>query len=1013
MRRRQTCLAFLVLLLGCGMVAQADVADGLRGLWEFDNAGDLTAATVGNDLVLAGDMTQTAIAGVDAGDGAVSIGVGSHYECYAGIPANGGGSYVNQYTLLFDFRYPSSSAGQYMCFFQTDTSNSNDGDYFISPSENWGVASITYAQNPGGMFSVPDTWYRVILSVDQGSGSQFFRLYIDGVLIHEHGNSGTDGRHSLYPDPEVSMLLFADENGEDPEIHCSTVGIWDRALTEEEIAGLGGPEDTLVSFGTASAPTPEDGVTDVPLDAVLAWTPGESAVSHDVYLGTAFDDVNDAGRDNPMDVLMSQGQADAAFDADGLLDFGQTYYWRIDEVNGAPDNTIFTGDVWSFTTEPFAYAVENIVATSNTTSDEDQGPENTVNGSGLDEADQHSTVTGDMWIGTPVEGETPYLQFAFDDVYKLHEMLVWNYNMEFEMALGLGVKDATVEYSENGTDWTVLGDVVLNQGPGTATYAANTTVPLEGVAAQYVRLTINSSYTSTTMHGLSEVRFTYIPVNAREPQPADGAADVPLETVLSWRSGREAVSHEVYLGTDPDALTLAATTTEPSYAATLDLGATYSWQIVEVNDAEAVSAWAGPMWTFTTEEYIVIDDFDDYVDVVEDGDVIWEVWIDGYVEFGGDPENGGGVVGHDTSPFAEQTIVRSGQSMPLYYNNANASAISEADRTVSPAQDWSVGGIESLSLWFHGVAGDTGQLYVKINGAEILYGGAAGDIAVETWIPWTIDLTTAGVDVSNVTELSVGVKGTGAGVVYIDDIRLYPSAPEMIEPIAPDDGDAGLLGLWKLDDGAGTVATDSSGNGHDGVFNGEPQWATGVAGGALQLDGADDYVVLDTIDYGEADLSVALWVKTDGWNEDAAIISNKDWNSGGNVGWAIAGGAGNNGSFQWNFSDGSGRADFDPSVSLCRISGGRWHHLCVTHDRDGLAKFYCDGMLIGQTDISALSGSLDAGLPTVLGTDGAEGTVWAYWFAGAFDDVRIFNRVLSHGEVAGLTGRTAPLYQGL
>jgi hypothetical protein len=185
-------------------------------------------------------------------------------------------------------------------------------------------------------------------------------------------------------------------------------------------------------------------------------------------------------------------------------------------------------------------------------------------------------------------------------------------------------------------------------------------------------------------------------------------------------------------------------------------------------------------------------------------------------------------------------------------------------------------------------------------------------------------------------------------------------------------------------------------------------------GGALQFDGEDDYVVLGTIEYGDAtsaDFSVALWVRTNGWNDDAAMISNKDWNSGGNAGWVIAGGAGNNGSWQWNYSDGSSRADFDPPVSLSPISDGEWHHLCATHDRDALALFYYDGMLIGEADISGASGSLDPGLPTVLGTDGAEGAVWQYWFTGALDDVRIYSRALSYGEVVGLVGRTAPLYK--
>jgi F5/8 type C domain len=761
MCKRQIGLVVFVLLLSCGMIAQADIGDGLKGLWEFGSADDLTAAKVGNDLVLAGDRAHTAMAGIGAGDGAVGIGVGSYYECIAGIAANGGGSMVNQYTLLFDFRYPSSSAGQYMCFFQTDTTNSNDGDYFISPSEDWGVGSISYASNPGGEFSVPDTWYRVILSVDQGSGDQFFRLYIDGVLIHTHGNSGTDGRHSLSADPDVAVLLFADENSEDPEIHCSTVAIWDRPLTAEEIAVLGGPGDTIVLFGPSSDPNPEDGATDIPRDAVLTWTAGEYAATHDIYLGTSFEDVNTADRANPLDVLLSQGQADASYDSDSLFDFGQTYYWRVDEVNAVP-TTIFRDEVWSFTVEPFAYPVENITATSNASSQDAVSPANTVNGSGLNSDDEHSTISSDMWLGVPDGAEPVWLQYDFNNVYKLHQMVVWNYNVEFELMLGFGIKDVTVEYSENGTDWIALGDVELAQATARPDYTFNTVVDFGGVPVKSVRLTVNSGWGPMGQYGLSEVRFLSIPTQAREPEPADGAADVDVDTLLSWRAGREAVSHEVYYGTDAEALALADTVSVNSYTlGALNLGTTYYWKIDEVNEADAVTTWAGGVWSFTTQEFLVVDDFESYND---EDNVIYETWIDGWVN------ETGSTVGYLSAPFAERTIVNSGsQSMPLSYDNAG---VTTAEAELDLGQNWTTNGVKSLSLYFYGAPDNTGQLYVKVNGTKVAYDG---DITTEAWQPFTIDLSTVGGNLSNVSSLTIGVEGAGAsGVVYVDDIRLYP-----------------------------------------------------------------------------------------------------------------------------------------------------------------------------------------------------------------------------------------------
>ncbi len=337
---------------------------------------------------------------------------------------------------------------------------------------------------------------------------------------------------------------------------------------------------------TASAPRPEDGQVDVPCTDALTWTAGEFAASHDVYLGTTFADVNDAGRDNPMDVLASEGQAETAYEPAAPLEFGTTYYWRVDEVNAAPDNTIFKGDIWSFTTETYAYPIENVTATASSFQST-MGPENTVNGSGLNANDQHSMVLADMWMST---GDKPaWIQYEFDQAYTLYEMWVWNSNQAIEPFLGFGAKSVTVEYSTDGQTWTVLENVPeFAKATGTATYAANTTVDFGGVQAKFVKLTINANWGGAVAQtGLSEVRFFDVPVQAFEPQPADAATAVSVATDLAWRAGRGATSHTVYIGTDADNLGSGQTVTEDSYTPTLNLGTTYYWKVDETGDAGA------------------------------------------------------------------------------------------------------------------------------------------------------------------------------------------------------------------------------------------------------------------------------------------------------------------------------------------------------------------------------------------------------------------------------------------
>jgi len=305
----------------------------------------------------------------------------------------------------------------------------------------------------------------------------------------------------------------------------------------------------------AKQPYPAKGTTDVSLTPVLSWTPGVSADKHDVYFGADFSDVNSADASDLTGIYRVRYDVNS-YTPPEVLDFDTTYYWRVDEVNAAPDYTIFKGNIWSFTVEPFAYAIENITATASSSNAANEGPENTVNGSGLDDNDLHSAEETDMWLSSTIGTQPTWIQYELDQVYKLHQMLVWNCNVGFESILGFGLKDVNIEYSTDGADWKTLGGVPeFAQAPGQDGYAYNTTVDLGGVPAKYIRLTANSNWGGLSQYGLSEVRLFYVPVKAREPDPDSGTTDMDVDNVtLSWRAGREAASHEVYFSTDEQAV---------------------------------------------------------------------------------------------------------------------------------------------------------------------------------------------------------------------------------------------------------------------------------------------------------------------------------------------------------------------------------------------------------------------------------------------------------------------------
>ncbi|MHC4537604.1 MAG: CBM96 family carbohydrate-binding protein, partial [Planctomycetota bacterium] len=185
----------------------------------------------------------------------------------------------------------------------------------------------------------------------------------------------------------------------------------------------------------ASNPDPVNGATEVSPTPVLSWTPGEYVQGlspmHKVFFSEDFNQVNDGIGGVTLD--------GSEYPAPGSpLDFSKTYYWRVDEANSVSGWD--QGDVWQFSVEPYSYAIDGgTIAARASSSAEGKGPENTVNGSGLDETGLlHGNISeGTMWLSDR-EGEQPtWIEYDLGKVYKLHEMWVWNSNESLETDFGL------------------------------------------------------------------------------------------------------------------------------------------------------------------------------------------------------------------------------------------------------------------------------------------------------------------------------------------------------------------------------------------------------------------------------------------------------------------------------------------------------------------------------------------------------------------------------------------------
>jgi len=480
------------------------------------------------------------------------------------------------------------------------------------------------------------------------------------------------------------------------------------------------------AFSRAWGPSPANGALHTDTWVNLSWVVGGFAVSHDIYLGDNFDDVNDGVEGtfvgNQADTFIVVGFPGFPY-PDGLVP-GTTYYWRIDEVNEAEPNSPWKGDIWSFGIPP----------------------------------------------------KTAYLPNPADGAESI------DLNSDFNWTGGFGVKLHTVYFGDNFDDVNnATGGLPL----GSATYNPG---PLELAKTYYWRVdefdgfeTYKGNVWSFTAEGA-----------VGSPDPAKGAVDVTQTPTLTWVPGVFAASHQVYFGSDAKAVK-NADTSSPEYKGTRNLGSesydtgnlewntTYYWRIDEINNANPDSPWKGNVWSFTTANFLIVDDMESYNDINEGepaSNRIYLAWVDGY----DNPATNGSVVGNEPPPIAEQTIVHGGlQSMPMSYNNAVGK--SDATLTLTSNRDWTVNGINTLTIWFRGEAANAAEnLYVALNGSAVVNHDNPYAAQATTWTEWTIDLTrfaNQGVNLANVTSITLGLGNRnnpvagGTGMMYFDDIRLY------------------------------------------------------------------------------------------------------------------------------------------------------------------------------------------------------------------------------------------------
>ncbi|MCP4607184.1 MAG: LamG domain-containing protein [Planctomycetes bacterium] len=564
-----------------------------------------------------------------------------------------------------------------------------------------------------GVIEEADVWYHVAMVVTEGGAADTITFYINGE------QAGTPAQVDS-EDCEGEYLIGTNKglNGRWINGLVDDFRLYNHALSEAEVlAAMGGAD----SYPYALGPEPADGAMIADTWANLSWSPGDSAVSHDVYIGDNFDDVNNTAettfQGNQTGTFIVVGFPGFAF-PDGLVP-GVTYYWRIDEVNDTEPNSPWKGNIWSFSVPPKTAYFPNPA----------------------DGAESVSVDAELSWTG------------------------------------GFGSKLHTVYFGESFEE---VDNATGGQSQGSTIYTPGTLKMAKTYYWRVDEFDIAETHKGDVWSFTTEGAVT--PLN-----PANGAVDVTQTLVLTWAPGLGA-THEVYFGADETALELKGSGNlgEESYdPGQLEWNTTYYWRVDEANSANADSPWTGPLWSFTTANFLIIDDMESYNDInegEEGSNRIYLAWIDGFEN----PATNGAVVGNFDPPFAEQTIVHGGlQSMPMAYDNAVGK--SEATLTLTSNKDWTVNGVNTLTIWYRGGSANAAEtMYVMLNGSAGVDNDNPDAAQAASWNQWNIPLQAfadQGVNLANVTSITLGLGNRanptagGAGMMYFDDIRLYPLAP--------------------------------------------------------------------------------------------------------------------------------------------------------------------------------------------------------------------------------------------
>ena len=743
----------------------------------------------------------------------------------------------------------------------------------------------------------------------------------------------------------------------------------------------------------ARAVNPASGATVALHDATpFGWTPGEGAVQHDVYLGTVEADVNDADVTDTTGIYRGRLNM-PIFNPDDALDLGQTYFWRIDEVE-ADGTTIHKGLVWSFSVIGFL-PVDDF---ESYTDDDLAG-----------EAIWQTWIDG---FGVAENGaQAGYLLPPYAErtiVNSDSQSMPVLYNNASPALYSEAVKTLSTQ-----RDWTEQGVKALTLwfrgypprlGSFTEGPVGTYTVTAEGA---------DIAGTSDQFHFAWKEASGAVEIVAKVEsiQNTDGAA----KAGVMIRDSLEADSAHAMVAVTPGSGVwfgyrngAGQGTTE----VTQDGITAPQWVRLERTVGGLVRAYYsadGVNWTLVSTTSTVSISLPIYVGLAvtsHNPGVPCEAVFSNVTSAGTGQwvHQDVGLISNDAQPMYVAIANKNGPAGTVYHDNPEATLI-------STWTEWNI------------------------------------DLK---------DFSDQGVNLADVDSIAIGVgdrnnpQSDGSGTVFFDDIRLYRPRyiPDKVVPLVADftnDGvvdhrDLGIMmGDWldadytiyaQTPEPAGAVwsfennVNDSAGA-NNGVAYGNPTYGTGTTGRAIRFDGINDYIVVTDspqVEFGTGSFSIALWVKSSfiAGSDKQFILCN-----GTNGSEFDAGGIGPDGRssgkrYVLKFEDSDFRFTLDDDAAKTVVNGssdnfaiGDWvHAVAIRDDEAKEIRIYCNGELASTAPNPSTGDLSSPGEPLFIGAKQQEnahaansaGAPIDHFFEGILDELQIYDYALSQAEILSLLG---------